>query len=125
MAPRSSTTGSIAIKNVIQTVFKKVPPAFTLFWSICDLFCCAIVTYPHMMRNHFRESFSFSIRAQFDGRNYRALAAEFRLSEQQIQKSSRGTKHNLGQASHEACLRSTTKCGIPGQEMLKVKNNLQ
>lgn len=45
-----------------------------------------------MMRNHFRESFSFSIRAQFDGRNYRALAAEFRLSEQQIRKILKGYK---------------------------------
>lgn len=39
-----------------------------------------------------REARDRDIRAQFDGRNYRALAARFQLSERQIRKILKGTR---------------------------------
>ena len=62
-----------------------------VFLSLTDL-CGGLNLYIPKRESLEREGRDREIRARFDGGNYRALAAQFRLSERQIRKIISGTR---------------------------------
>ena len=79
--------------NDIPAEYRDIAEALDLdtFLRLTEL-CGGLSLYIPKRESLDRDARDRDIRARFDGGNYRALAAQFRLSEQQIRKIINGTR---------------------------------